>query len=149
MCEMNPFIRYVRNLALTRNSSFEDVVPLDARLFFTLDGCGKIKVEDTVYEMSARSLVVINSGISYRIFAPEHHVNYTAINFDFTQNANTYTAPIPPVPTDSFKREILVDHNIFEDAAVFSKVLYIKEIPFIQKDLKTIAEEQMQMWGEC
>ena len=43
--EINPFVRHARYLNLTENSFFNEAVPLDARLFYTLHGCGKIKVQ--------------------------------------------------------------------------------------------------------
>ena len=49
--EINPFVRHARYLNLTENSFFNEAVPLDARLFYTLHGCGKIKVQNTEYEM--------------------------------------------------------------------------------------------------
>jgi len=67
--EINPFVRYARCHELNKNSEFSEVIGLDARLFYTLDGYGKIKVDNTEYEMRAHSLLLINSGIS---FSPNH-----------------------------------------------------------------------------
>ena len=49
---------------------------------------GKIKVKNSEYEMTPYSLLIINSGIPYRIMTPEISVDYIAINFDYTQKAN-------------------------------------------------------------
>jgi len=68
--EINPYIRYARYLNLTKDSVFDTVVALDARLFYVLDGYGKIKVKNCEYEMEPGSLIIINSGIPYRIYTP-------------------------------------------------------------------------------
>ena len=87
--QINPYIRYARILSLNKNSHYDNVIPVDARLFYTFSGYGKINVKNKEYEMSASSLIIINSGTPYKIITPENYVNYIAINFDYTQNANT------------------------------------------------------------
>ncbi|MBE7024664.1 MAG: AraC family transcriptional regulator [Ruminococcaceae bacterium] len=142
--EINPYIRYARYLNLTKDSVFDTVVALDARLFYVLDGYGKIKVKNCEYEMEPGSLIIINSGIPYRIYTPEISVNFVAINFDFTHNTACYNTPVIPVEESSFKKEMLIDYNVFDDTHVLSEVLYIKKIPHIQKSLAVIVREYMQ-----
>ena len=142
--EINPYIRYARYLNLDKNSQFDEVVALDARLFYAIDGYGKINVADKEYEMSPHTLILINSGIPYKIATPKNSIKYFAINFDYTQNASIYSSPIEPVNINEFKEEMLVDFNIFEDATTLSEVLYIKEIPDIHKKLTSIINEHTQ-----
>jgi len=42
--QINPYIRYARYLNIAQNTIFDKVVPLDARLFYTFSGHGKIIV---------------------------------------------------------------------------------------------------------
>lgn len=142
--EMSPFVRYARYLNLNKSSCFNKVVPLDARLFYTLDGYGKIKVKDAEYEMTQGSLLIINSGIPYQIMTPEISVNYIAVNFDYTQKAANCNILILPVTEDEYKKEMLVDLNTFDDVKVLSEVLYIKEIDSIQTKLNGIVCEYTQ-----
>lgn len=144
LCEMSPFVRYARYLHLNKNTYFNKVVPLDARLFYTLDGYGKIKVENTEYEMTQGSLIIINSGIPYQIMTPKISVNYIAVNFDYTQRAADCNILIMPVAEDEYKKEMLVDLNTFDDVKVLSEVLYIKVIDNIQKKLNGIVREYTQ-----
>lgn len=144
LSEINPYVRYARHLNLDRNSYFSRVIALDARLFYTLDGRGKIKVKNREYEMSPHSLLIINSRIPYHIITPEISVNYIALNFDYTQTARTYTSPIFPVAENVFKNEMLVDRLTFQDAPVLSEVFYIKEISSVQKNLSAIIKEYTQ-----
>lgn len=139
--ELSPYVRYARYMNLDEQSHFNEVIALDARLFYTVDGYGKIKVEDTEYEMFPHSLIIINSGISYHILPPEKHISFVAINFDFTQSANTHSIPIAPVLKNEFTNEWLIDHHTFKDVTALSRVLYIKQIPTVRKEMVNIIDE--------
>ena len=142
--QINPYIRYARLLNVNINSGFDKVIALDARLFYTLDGHGKISVKNKEYEMLPSSLIIINSGTPYKIINSEDAARYIAINFDYTQNANFYNTPIAPVAPDAFKKEMLLDLCTFDDAKELSDVLYIRQIPLLCKNLNTIINEHMQ-----
>ena len=142
--QINPFVRHARYLNLTKNSFFNEVIPLDARLFFTLHGFSKIKVKNNEYEMSKGSLLIINSGIPYHILTPENTVNYIVVNFDYTQKAASLTLPIKPVLADKFSKKMLVDFHVFDDVELLSEVLFIKEFDSIQKKLTYIVREYIQ-----
>ena len=139
--QINPFIRYARSLTLNEKWVFEEVVPLDARLFYTLNGNGKIKIENTIYEMSPGAVLIINSSIPYQILTPDLSVSYTIINFDYTQAAASRNLPIIPAPKTEFKSEMLINHVTFDDATVLSKVLYVKKNEIIQLRLSEIVAE--------
>ena len=142
--EINPYIRYARLLNVDKTFPFGASVPLDARLFYTLDGHGTIIVKNKEYEMPTFSLVVINSGIPYKIIGSEKPVTYIAINFDYTREEARQSIPVPPVDAENFCKEMLINPCIFEDSPELSEVLYIKHIPALQKKLSTILNEQMQ-----
>ncbi len=144
LSEINPYIRYARYMNLGNDAYFNEVIPLDTRLFYSVKGYGKIKVRDLEYEMSPHSLLIINSGIPYQISAPEESVDYIAINFDYTQKAASLSTPINPVIKSEFKKEMLTDFNNIDDVDVLSKVLYINKINSAQKKLNTIVQEYMQ-----
>ena len=59
--EINPRIRYARYFNLDEKACYKEVVPVDARLFYVLNGHGKIQVKDKEYEMTPFSLLIINS----------------------------------------------------------------------------------------
>jgi len=140
--EINPRIRYARYLNLDEYSRFSETVPLDARLFYTLTGTGKIKVKNTEYEMAPHALLLINAGVAYQIKTPESEVQYLALNFDYTQGAADRTGPVLPIPPSGFRREMTVDFHTFEDAKELSEVLYIPKIDALQTKLTRILSEQ-------
>ena len=129
---------------ITEKSSYKEVIPLDARLFYTVEGYSKIKVADAEYEMLPHSLLILNSGVPYRLMTPQLSVNYIAVNFDYTQNAAHWSIPIVPVPTDQFQEKMLVDPNCFDDTQALSTVFYIKDIPIIQDTLTAVVKEHME-----
>lgn len=141
--QINPYIRYARYMALNENSCFKQVVPLDARLFYTRKGQGKIKVKETEYEMMPHSLLIINAGVPYCIETPDSSVEYIVLNFDYTQNAIHHNLPVAPVSVRDFKRDMLLDFHAFADSAELSQVLYIKEIETLQKKLSAIVDEHI------
>ena len=139
--EIHPYIRYARRLSLNENSCFNEAIPLDARLFYTVRGWGKITVQATEYEMQPYSLLIINAGIPYRIETPDAPVEYIVLNFDYSQNAMTQSLPVTPVSAEHFKPDMLLDPHTFDDAPELSKVLYIKQIEGLQKKLSAILDE--------
>lgn len=102
--DINPFIRYARYLKIERHQKYNTTVPLDARLFFVLEGEGKIQLDDTVIELPIGSALFINSGIPYKIMPSD--VLYLAYNFDFTDNHSNIEIPIPPVKWENGKSMI-------------------------------------------
>ena len=142
--EINPYVRYGRYLNINEKSHYKKVVPLDARLFYALDGYSKIKVGNVQYDMGPQSLLIINSGIPYQLLPPSAPANYIAINFDYTQSAASRSNPINPVPTEQFLPELLVEHRQFEDVPALSGILYIPQIHTIQKKLRELVKEHMQ-----
>lgn len=79
--QINPYIRYARYLNIAQNTIFDEVIPLDARLFYTFSGHGKIIVENTEFDMPTHSLIIINSGIPYKLITPEKKGNLYSHKF--------------------------------------------------------------------
>ena len=142
--DINPFVRYARYLRLDKNSKYDEVVALDARVFYTIDGYGKIKVDGEEREMRRHSLLVINSGVAYRIEAPDESVEYIALNFDYTQSAAHLSVPVKPESVRSFEPRMLINACSFEDSDSLSGVLYVDGIDSIEKRLTQLVGEYMQ-----
>ena len=142
--QINPKVRYARYLNLDDNSLYREVVPLDARLFYTISGKGTIKVKNKEYEMTQYSLLIINSGIPYEIQKPDGEICFAAINFDYTQNSADKVLPITPVSPDNFTPDMLLDRVVFDDVRELSEVLYINRIDILPKKLNAIITEYTQ-----
>lgn len=142
--EISPHIRYARYEKLNKDFLFHESIPLDARLFYTVSGYGKIKVKSKEYRMMPYSLLLINSGVPYHISPPEEAVTYIALNFDYTQSAADHRLPIPPIQREKFKSEFLLDPISFDDTTMLSEVAYIQEIPSVKQRLTEIVKEYTQ-----
>ena len=140
-CEIAPFVRFARGITLTAEAAYEEVIPLDARLFYVRGGYGKIKVGDTVYEMPRHALLLIGAGVAYRLLTPEVGVEYLAVNFDLTQAGAHRPLPIRPVPTARFTPDMLIAPVTVEDCAPLSHALYIKGGEGYEAGLLAIMEE--------
>jgi AraC-like DNA-binding protein len=142
--DINPFVRYARQVRFDTNSDFFEVAARDTRLFYVTEGCGKIKVKGMEYELTAHSLLIIGAGIPYCIATPKAFANYIVINFDYTQGCAQLTTPINPIKPEGFRKDMLTDPCDFEDASVLCDVLYLKDMAHIQKALTKIVSEYTQ-----
>ena len=137
--EIHPFIRYAHYLSVNEGQAYNTTVPLDARLFFVLEGYGKIKFEDSVIELPVGSALFINSGTPYKIMPSE--ALYLAYNFDFTENYSNIEIPIPPVKWENGKKYNIIEHIQFEDAYIFDQKFAVYNVFFLQNNLETIEKE--------
>lgn len=137
--EIKPFIRYAHYLNVNQSQEYNTTVPLDARLFFVLEGEGKIKFDDSAIELPAGSALFINSGVAYKIMPSD--VLYLAYNFDFTCNFSDIEIPIPPVKRENGKKYNLIEHIKFEDTYIFNEKFAVYNVFSLQSNLKTIEKE--------
>ena len=142
--DINPHIRFAHYFTIGKTNHIDEVVPVDARLFYTFSGNGKIIVKNIEYEMPPNALLIINSGIPYELVTPDKSVTYIAINFDYTHNSYSINTPVMPVYPANYKKDMLLDHNTFEDTKVLSDVMYINNIDKIHLKLTSIVDEYMQ-----
>ena len=138
---INPRVRYARALSLNKSSVYAEVVPLDARLFYTLSGSGIIRISGTEYEMLPASLLIIPAGTPYRLLTPETSVTYIAINFDYTQNRTDCPLPVPPVPAKKYDPSMLLEPATVFESKLSTSLLYIPALDALQSRMLAIVEE--------
>jgi len=137
--EIDPFVRFVRRLEITTNSSFSESFPIDCRLFFVVSGCGKLQIEGKIYTLPVGSIMYINSGVVYKILSVD--VTYLAINFDFTNNNSHLEAPIPPIKATDTENCKTIEHCIFENTSYFNEFYNLNDLIILKKDLEKIESE--------
>ena len=140
-CDIKPFIRFARYMTLNGSSSFLPRVPCDARFFYTVGGKGEITVDGKDIYMNKGDVLIINSGIEYRIMPPEEYVGYIVFNFDFTWEHSYITAPVPPVLPKNFLPESITEHTTFSDFAAADRYVHIQSIEAVQKRAAKIVRE--------
>ena len=139
--DMHPFVRYAQILTLHEKSRFDEVIPLDARLFFLQSGSGLFIIEGKEYHLRENDLLIINAGISYQICPIGKQASYLQVNFDYDMAASEHTAPVIPLKKKDFKREMLLSPIVFEDYPILSGVLFLKNMEILQKRLHSIISE--------
>ena len=102
--DMHPFVRYAQILTLHEKSRFDEVIPLDARLFFLQSGSGLFIIEGKEYHLRENDLLIINAGISYQICPIGKQASYLQVNFDYDMKASERTAPAIPMKKKNFKK---------------------------------------------
>lgn len=140
--DLRPFVRFVRYLTLDAESSYPLRIPLDARLFYTVSGRGRIETAGSVsYEMRVGTCLILPSGTGYRLCAPEKSVTYLALNFDFNADASTVSeTPAAPVLPEEYSESLLTDRTKISGTEVFSAPLFMAEIQ-IENELIEIERE--------
>lgn len=142
--DIKPYTRFIRYLQLDTGSTYPVSVPYDARLFFALSGCGRIEALGKVYEMERGSLIIINSGVEYRLLTPDVSVSYIGINFDYTFSSFDKKAPIYPSLRSDYDSERLIGHVTFCDTVCLNEVFYSRNMPMLEKSLLSMREKYTQ-----
>lgn len=139
-CDIKPFARYVRLLEVDKNTYYPEFFPLDARLFYTLSGCGKIVVGGKEHSLPVGSILFINSGCRYRIMS--ENVIFLAVNFDFTQNNANSDFIYPPINTRFLEKGTKpVEYVKFSDAPCFDNFCFFEDFHSLQLDLIKLEKE--------
>lgn len=117
--DVSPFIRFVQRFDVTMNSLFQTQIAVDARLFYVTDGCGLMEVASKPVKLEAGGLIVINSGVQYRILHSK--AAFFAVNFDFTRDYSDLSMPIPPLDAAKPFDDAVIHKTFFDDAKYFNQ----------------------------
>lgn len=138
---IKPYLRFVRYIEINAATSYQPSVPYDARLFYTLDGFGTIRVGKKNYSMKRGSLLLINSGVEYHLMPCDTAATYIAINFDYTFTRFAEKRLVLPAKVSEFDPNRLVEHVTFIDSPEFNEVFYLENITSIEKNLVSMEKE--------
>ena len=139
LSEIKPFVRYVRYLNLTQNSYFDNVLPIDVRIFYVKEGIGKIRIKGTDFTVSKGGLIYINSWVEYTLLPSD--VCFLAVNFDFTDNASEIFTPIPPIPVTDKEKYEPIEHTTFEDTVALNEYIVLPNSFSLEAALERLEKE--------
>lgn len=142
--DIKPYVRYARYMTLDSSAVFPSVIPCDARLFYVTEGVGAISVQGKAYTMSSGDLLILNSGIEYKLCAPTDSVTYFILNFDYLWECSNLCIPIPPVNAEDFSMNMLIERIIFRDAQELNAPIYIPGVFGIVEKCSEIEREFSQ-----
>lgn len=125
--KIHPFARFVRYLEINKHSSYSETIPCDARIFYLFKGRLTIMADFKNYDMTKNDILIINSGIPYKLITPaKEDAVLLAVNFDYTFSHTGKSFPLPPVKSNLFKTEMLLENASFENAPILNKTLFLK-----------------------
>ncbi len=145
--DIRPFVRYARYLTVSDRAEFSDrMIPCDARLFFVMEGVGKMEINGRHYVANKGSILLIAPGIPYRYGNCEKTkpVRYGVLNFDYTQNAIHQKIPVPPKPTGEFFPEDRLDRSEWDAEEDWPDVIFLEEMHRFSGKLSEIIREYSQ-----
>ena len=135
--QIAPFVRFARYLKI-ENSCFLSCIPYDHRLFYVIDGIGKIKIENKLVELQKNGLVLIHSGIEYQLL--NHSVEYIAFNFDYTRSNIHLSQPIVPANAKNTDKISVLEPIKFDDTPELNTYLILDHCRKIKDTLSQIVD---------
>ena len=143
-CEINPFVRYAQFLTITSNRQYVNLASYDYRLFFCRSGSGIIIVDGVSYNIKPGCAIMWPPGYKYSLLSGNSSVlDLMGVNFDYTQNFNHLSSPIPPEKWRSYKTEKIVELINFEDLHIFNSPLYLSDVPFLHNYMYNAVAEHI------
>lgn len=142
--DCRPYIRFVRELTIGRDSTYSPWVPYDARFFYTKEGAGEIICGDKSYRMTPGDVLCIPAGTLYHLVSPRTSVVYYAVNFDYTQSARRWSAPVSPVSAELYHPEERLSPVTFSDVASLNHPLYLTGMRFLEASLESLVREYLK-----
>lgn len=137
--DIRPFARFVRHLEISESSTFPAFLPMDARLFYTLSGCGQILVDGQIFTMPVGSAFYINAKCAYQILPS--NVVYLAVNFDFTFDHAMLDIPIPPLNAGNVCSIAHADLLKFQNAPCFDTYCFFPHAYALQQAFLNLEQE--------
>ena len=138
LSDMHPFVRFAQILSLDEKSCFSEIVALDTRLFFVQNGRFRIRTGEKELLAKKEDLLIIPSGIPYRIRSAEEKTNLLQINFDYDMRASAIATPVIPVKREAFRADLLLSPEKIEDCPALSQALHLSGMGALEKRLSNL-----------
>ena len=127
--DIQPFVRQALVTKLDRSSSRSDISTWfqapDCRLFYIINGHGKMEMENATYDLAPGCAIIFQAGTRYMWNVEK--INYIAINFDYTSEHSHITSPFHPIQADMFTPSNIIETVGFEDTDLLNEPLFIKD----------------------
>lgn len=107
---LHPFIRHAHLIPIDEHTPFSSRIAYDHRFFFVYEKEAEIIAAGTQYHLSSGDVMIIHSGIEYRIGNCTHGT-LLGINFDFTNVHRYKSTPIPLSTKDTFDETLILEKN--------------------------------------
>lgn len=141
--EINPFVRFVQIINISKNSFPHWIKSYDCRLFYVQKGNGIIYIEDKEYYVSPGDLVLWQPNAPYHMEPDINNQTFTMItsNFDFTRNYAHILYPQPPERIESYDPNSLNEIIQFTNFNFLNQHIYIKNMHHLESFLLEMVKE--------
>lgn len=142
LMEISPFVRFALQFEFLPNSN--PYTSYDNRLFFVINGSGKIILDDVSYPFSNNTLMLWQAGTKYQ-FKCNSKIDVICINFDYTTFNSEKTAYYAPIPLNASKNTVTpeIEKITFTDCTILNQPLILHNAFFLQKNLSRIVAEHI------
>lgn len=124
--ELQPFVRYARKLDSELVEFTDELCAYDHRLMYCIGGSGHITLNGNESPVKAGTVLLWQAGCRYRYTpCPADPMRFWALNFDFSAQGLTRTAPIPPARADEFDQRFITEEVTVADVPLFSHPLVL------------------------
>lgn len=142
--KINPFIRYAHYIPIGKDANYKSTIPYDHRFFYMYEGTAEIETDKECYRLNKGDVLIIPSGNKYLLLPPKDKAVYIALNFDYTQSNIKLKKPIPPVESDIFDSQLILERLEELNVPVFNEVTCIRKMKKISSSLSRIIHEYTQ-----
>ena len=154
LLESTPYVRYVHYIEMIPQYTTHQQVACDHRIFFCVNGEYSISAGSSQFHLKENSLVYIPSGVAYHLHRPSTKIELLGINFDFTQDHNNMSFPIPPTfNATSCDPSTLLEVCNFSDISDFNAPFIIHSqrelLPCVQKMLDEYTTKRLFYEEQC
>ena len=123
IADLNPHIRFAEEI--TYSSKNQTVSVKDCRLFYILNGSGKITINDNEFSLNRNTIFYCCGGTIYTLVA-ETPLHLLSLNFDLSQSHKTYIDAFAPQPFDGTNPATPIDPCNIHDSYFLNSFFILK-----------------------
>lgn len=135
--QMTPFMRSII-ASNTKHAHHNDMMGYECRLFYIVEGAGALEIKKNPQTLKKGDIVLLNSGVQYRVLFPRKKVRHFMIKFDVDQSHTDIEAGTPGALPCDFDREKILSHFAFDDAPQLDEFCIIQGMDRVEKLIRQI-----------
>lgn len=139
--QMAPFMRSAI-VSHTRLSGHEEMIGYECRLFYMTNGSGDLEIQGVPHRLRENDMVILNSGVPYKIMFERCKVRFFMIKFDCDQNHTDIATGTPGARPADFDPEKILYHMDFEDAPQFEEWCILSNMGNVKEQVQQIYTEE-------
>lgn len=140
LCELNPFLRFAAQMRYETAYNATPVQVSDCRMFFVLEGTGRLSIASQQYELTPNSLFYCCAGSRYTIHT-EEALRLIILNFDLSRSHSHQSLPISPKADPAGWDTMPIFLDPVSDSSFLGSHLFLENVGELATRLSAIVEE--------